>query len=317
MTTGEILARHLRRAIMPEHNRKAHTANPPAMIRILSLHTYPVKSCGGITHTQIGISNSGLTHDRQWVVIDKEEGFLTQRRYPRMALVQPALDETALFLNAPEMPTLRISLRKGEENPAVPLRIWNSDTLGCDEGDTAARWFGDYLGRPCRLYRVHRDARRLAAPQRVYDWIMRQPGMAEFPMEHPFGFADSFPFLITSQASLDDLNLRLAAKGEQAVIMNRFRPNIVVQGLEAYEEDYISSMRVGPLTFALVKQCARCPVPNVDPITADLGAEPMATLSRYRNFENGVIFGANAVVSGAERGAVLSVGDRVDVVLDL
>src|SRR5690606_41787263 len=115
------------------------------------------------------------------------------------------------------------------------------DALRCVESRTAARSSSDSLARPRRLSRAPRVAPRLPSPQRVYDWIMRQPGMAEFPMEHPFGFADSFPFLITSQASLDDLNLRLAAKGEQAVIMNRFRPNIVVQGLEAYEEDYISS----------------------------------------------------------------------------
>lgn len=288
------------------------------MISILSLHTYPVKSCGGVTHTQVGISAAGLAHDRQWVVVDAEEGFLTQRRHPRMALVQPALDEAALFLNAPEMPTLRISLRKaGAELPAVPIRIWNSDTLGHDEGDTAAQWFSDYLGRSCRLYRVHREAYRLASPQRIADWLRRRPAMDGFPTGHAFGFADGFPFLIVGQASLDDLNTKLAARGELPVAMNRFRPNIVLQGLEAYEEDYVSSLRIGAMTFALVKQCARCPMPNVDPITAATGPEPMATLSDYRRFEEGVMFGVNAVVAGVEHGSVLSVGDRVAIDLDI
>src|SRR5690554_7461170 len=130
-------------------------------ISILSLHTYPVKSCCGITHTQVSVTPGGLAHDRQWVVADEHGVFLSQRTYPSMALVQPALDETALFLNAPEMPTLRVSLRRTDASaPATPIQIWQSDTLGLDEGDTAAHWFSDYLGRACRLYRVHHEANR-------------------------------------------------------------------------------------------------------------------------------------------------------------
>ena len=288
-------------------------------ISILSLHTYPVKSCSGITHTQVGVSAAGLAHDRQWVVVDNEGRFLTQRAHPRMALVQPALDGTALFLNAPEMPTLRISLRKAESDaPAVPIRIWKSNTLGQDEGDTAARWFSDYLGLGCRLYHVHPGAHRLASPQRISGWLKRQSDIGHFPLEHPFGFADGFPFLVANQTSLDNLNQHLAARDHTPVTMNRFRPNIVVQGLEAYEEDYVSSLHVGAMTFALVKPCARCPMPNVDPLTADdSGAEPMATLAGYRHFEDGVLFGVNAVVGGAESDAVLSVGDRMEAVLDI
>lgn len=286
-------------------------------ISILSLHTYPVKSCGGITHPQIGISQAGLSYDRQWVVVDDQGIFLTQRTYPSMALVQPALDEAALFLNAPDMPTLRVSLRKSEPHPpATPIRIWQSDTLGLDEGETAAHWFSDYLGKACRLYRVHHEASRLASPERVAAWRARHPQIEDFPQKHPFGFADGFPFLVANQASLDDLNARLESGGHAPVSMTRFRPNIVIQGLEAYEEDYIGSLHVGELTFAVVKNCARCPVPNVDPATGQVGEEPMTTLSTYRRFESGVMFGVNAVVAGAGRGAVLSVGEQVVPVLD-
>lgn len=287
-------------------------------ISILSLHTYPVKSCGSITHTQISVSATGLAHDRQWVVVDEAGHFLTQRAHPRMALIQPALDATALFLNAPEMPTLRISLRAGESDaPAVPIRIWNSDTLGHDEGDMAGRWFSDYLGLRCRLYRVHPDARRLAGPQLVADWRQRRSDLEDFPQDHLVGFADSFPFLITNQASLEDLNRHLAARDQSPVAMSRFRPNIVIQGLEAYEEDYLSSLCVGSLLLALVKRCTRCPMPNVDPLTGEAGDEPMNTLRSYRNFEAGVLFGVNAVVAGAQPGAVLSVGDRLEAELDI
>lgn len=287
-------------------------------ISILSLHTYPVKSCAGITHTQIGVSESGLLFDRQWVVVADNGRFLTQRSHPRMALVQPVLDDTALFLDAPEMPTLRISLRKpGPQPDSVPIRIWSSDTLGCDEGNTAAHWFSDYLGLGCRLYRVHRDARRLASPERIAGWLARRPDIDDFPREHAFGFADAFPFLLASQASLDDLNQRLAAKGLPAVAMSRFRPNIVLNGLDPYEEDYISSLQVDAMTFALVKRCPRCPIPNIDPLTAGVGHEPMKTLAGYRGSEDGILFGVNAVVRGAGSGAVLSVGDRVKAVHDV
>ncbi|NYT24620.1 MOSC N-terminal beta barrel domain-containing protein [Alcaligenaceae bacterium] len=290
----------------------------PMTISILSLHTYPVKSCAGLTHTQISISAAGLNHDRQWVVVDDEGHFLTQRQYPRMALVQPTLDETALFLNAPEMPTLRISLAKAEsEPPAVPIRIWKSDTTGADEGDMAAQWFSDYLGLRCRLYRSHRNAQRLADPQRVAEWRKRQPEGGGFPLEHAFGFADGFPFLVTNQGSLDELNQRLAAQATPPVPMNRFRPNIVIQGLSPYEEDYVSSLHIGSMVFAVVKRCSRCPMPNVDAATAAVGTEPMATLTDYRHFEEGVLFGVNAVVGGAGRDAVLSVGERVEATLDL
>lgn len=287
-------------------------------ISILSLHTYPVKSCGSITHTQVGVSATGLAHDREWVVVDSSGNFMTQRTRPEMALIQPSLDATALFLNAPDMPTLRISLQHSESSvPPVPIRIWDSGTLGQDEGDMAARWLSDYLGQPCRLVRVHQYARRLADPERVALWQQRNPVQTEFPNEHLVGFADGFPLLITNQASLEDLNHHLAARDHPPIGMNRFRPNIVIQGLAAYEEDYVSHLQLGDLTFALVKRCTRCSMPNVDPATAEFGNEPMTTLRSYRNFEAGILFGVNAVMAGAREDTVLSVGDRLEAVLDL
>jgi Uncharacterized Fe-S protein len=287
-------------------------------ISILSLHTYPVKSCGGITHARIGISQAGLDFDRQWVVVDRTGHFLTQRAHPRMALIQTELDDTALFLNAPEMPTLRVSLHPTNGgSQATPIRIWRSDTLGRDEGNTAAQWFNDFLGMECRLYRVHEQAQRRADPGRIRAWRERRPEHSEFPLDHEFGFADGFPFLVANQASLDDLNRRLANRDEPPVTMNRFRPNIVIQGLEAYEEDYVSSIRIGNITLALVKHCTRCPMPNVDPSTGEPGPEPMLTLSMYRRFEDGILFGVNAVASNAGAGAELSVGDLVEVDLDI
>lgn len=287
-------------------------------ISILSLHTYPVKSCCGITHTQAGVTAGGLAYDRQWVVAGDDGAFITQRVHPRMTLVQPAIDETALFLNAPEMPTLRVSLRKGEPAAAgKSIHIGSSATLGLDEGDMAAHWFSDYLGCACRLYRVHPQAARLTAPQAVAAWCEGHPEAENFPLNHPLGFADAFPFTIVNQASLDDLNTRLVAAGLPQVSLARFRPNIVIQGLPPYEEDRLCSLHVGELTFAAISHCLRCTMINVDPATGEPGVEPMNTLRGYRARGESVAFGLNAVAGGVGRNTVLSVGDRVLPVLDL
>ncbi len=280
-------------------------------ITILSLHSYPVKSCAGITHAAIGLTESGLTFDRQWVVVDGQGVFMTQRQYARMALIQPALSGGKLTLNAPGMPALAISPAPGAA-PAVAVRIWRSHTLGLDEGDTAAQWLSQFLDTSCRLLRVHPQAARIASPEHVDAWRREHQGLApEFPARHQFGFADGFPFLVANQGSLDELNRQLAAKGQPPVPMNRFRPNIVLQGIDAYEEDYLAIMRAGLLAFAFVKRCARCPIPNIDQATAVSAQEPGRTLAAHRSFAQGVLFGVNAVVAGAGPDARLSVGDTV------
>jgi uncharacterized protein YcbX len=165
---------------------------------------------------------------------------------------------------------------------------------------------------------VHPAAERKANLQYVNAWRRRYQELAPgFPMRHPFGFADSFPFLVANQGSLDELNRQLQSKGEAAVPMNRFRPNIVLQGLDAYDEDYMASLRIGEMVFALVKRCARCPIPNIDQSTAVAAAEPGITLAAQRRFAEGVLFGVNAVVSGATAGTYLRAGDSVEVDLSV
>lgn len=287
-------------------------------ISILSLHTYPVKSCAGITHTKVAISQSGLFLDRQWVIVDGNGVFLTQRQHAKMALIQPALQKGDLTLSAPGVPDVLVSwLTNTAEPTQVPVRIWAADTLGFDEGDAVANWLTRFLGLPCRLLRVHPEAERYASLEHVQNWRAKHGDlMPDFPARHRFGFADAFPFLITNQRSLDELNRRLQAKGQAAVPMNRFRPNIVLQGLDAYEEDYLASIKVGRMTLAQVKRCARCPIPNIDQATALSASEPGLTLAGHRQFPEGVLFGVNAVVAGAGVGATLSVGDQVEAEFD-
>ncbi|HUH61259.1 MAG TPA: MOSC N-terminal beta barrel domain-containing protein [Candidimonas sp.] len=283
-------------------------------VSILSLHSYPVKSCAGIAHTQAGLGVSGLSFDRQWVVVDGNGRFMTQRTCAKLALIQPSLSDGGLTLNAPEMPPLHVGRPEiGVTSIKVPVRIFSSDTLGADEGDLAAHWLGAFLETPCRLLRLHPDAARTASPAHVDAWrAAHRDWVPGFPARHVFGFADGFPFLVTNQASLDELNEQLRAKGQPPVPMNRFRPNIVLQGLPAYEEDMLFGLRIGPLRFAFVKPCGRCPVPNIDQETAITALEPGLTLAENRRFASGVLFGVNAVVAGASQEAQLAVGDNVE-----
>lgn len=288
-------------------------------VSILSLHSYPVKSCAGIDHDQAGISQSGLRLDRQWVIVDGKGLFMTQRGHARMALIQPGFQADDLVLRAPGLPAIIVPWLTHTSEPAqVPVRIWQSDTLGFDEGDEVANWLSGFLGLPCRLLRVHPEAERVASLQHVEGWRQKHGDAgAGFPLRHRFGFADGFPFLVANQGSLDELNRRLGAKGQAPVPMNRFRPNIVLQGLEAYEEDYLSGMRVGNMEFAFVKRCARCPIPNIDQSTGLSADEPGITLAQHRLFPEGVLFGVNAVVAGAGAGATLRVGEEAEPEFDI
>ncbi|NYT58511.1 MOSC domain-containing protein [Alcaligenaceae bacterium] len=286
-------------------------------LSILSLHTYPVKSCAGIDHTRVAISQGGLFLDRQWVIVDDKGVFLTQRQHARMALIQPSLHNSDLTLSAPGMPDLEVPWLR-DTGAALPVRIWAADTLGLDEGDDAANWLSGFLGLGCRLLRVHPQAERLASLRHVNAWRSKHSEQEpDFPEQHRFGFADGFPILIANQESLDELNRRLQAKGQAPVPMNRFRPNIVLQGLDAYEEDYLASIKVGRMTLAQVKRCARCPIPNIDQATALSASEPGLTLAEHRQFPEGVLFGVNAVVAGTREGDTLSAGDPVQAEFDL
>ena len=281
-------------------------------IAVSALHTYPVKSCAGIAHGAVPFGRSGLAHDRCWVLIDESGIFMTQRTVPRMALIQPRIDAGRLSLEAPGMPSIAVSPPAGDiERPPVPVRIFKADTLGQDEGPTIAEWLSAFLETPCRLLKVHPQASRPASPQHVQAWIEKnQDWMPDFPAVHSFGFADGFPFLVANEASLKSLNEELLRKGASEVPMNRFRPNIVIRGLPAFEEDHLAGLEIGGVLFAFVKPCGRCPIPNIDQKTAVKGEEPGRTLAEIRSFPQGVLFGGYTVtnVSGLGR---LQVGDAV------
>ena len=288
-------------------------------VRLTQLFSYPVKSCAAIRHTAAGFSQNGLHLDRQWVIVNAQGQFLTQRTHPRMALVQPAIHGNDLHLSAPGQPEIVVPwLVETSDPPLVPVRIWRSDTFGFDEGDAVAAWLGDVLGEPCRLLRVHPQAERVASPDHVSGWRGRFPDLAgAIPERHLFGFADGFPFLVVNQASLDALNAELRQEGQAEADMLRFRPNLVIEGLEPWEEDYLAGVRIGKATFGFVKRCDRCAVPNVNPESAAVTEEPGRTLARLRMTDAGVLFGVNAVVGGMHPDATLHIHDEVEVIYDM
>lgn len=243
---------------------------------------------------------------------------MTQRQWPAMARIRPALTDTHLELQAPGQPILQIPLDGSQLRDTVRnVVVWKDTVLAREESPAAAAWLSQALGLSCVLVKVDVQAQRPAKVDWVDRWREAHPEFAEdFAGDHVFGFADGFPLLIANQASLDDLNARLIAKGQSPVPMDRFRPNIVIEGeWEAFDEDLTALVSIGDVRLALVKPCTRCPMPNIDQLTGERYDEPGHTLATYRQLEIGVVFGQNAIVSVPESGR-LSVGDEVEIELD-
>ncbi len=282
------------------------------MATLTELNLYPIKSCGGLSLDASTITASGLTsgilHDRQWMVVDAQGNYLTQRSHPKLACVKPRPAGDIMELLAPGMEALALPLALPDPDTArtVDVQIWSDQVRAYDCGDTAASWFSKTLGAPCRLVRFHPHARRIADPA----WTDG--------IEAPAMFSDGFPILIISEASLADLNDKLMRQGRDALPMNRFRPNIVIGGIDAFEEDYAASITIGEVVLKPVKPCPRCPVPSVDQANGQFGPDPLDILRTYRvnaKVNGGITFGMNAVVqSGA--GTQVRVGQAVDLLLD-
>jgi uncharacterized protein len=264
-----------------------------AQMRVASLHYYPVKSCGGTSVQHVTIDARGFVEDRAWMVTTGAGFFLTQREMPRMALIRPRVDNGTLVLAAAGMPPLQVTRRT--DGTRRDVAVWDDICATLDQGDEPARWLSTFLGSPCRLVRMAEAFVRQTDP--AYS-----TGFAG-----QVGFADGYPMLLLTQASLDDLNRRLA----EPLPMNRFRPNIVVSGSAPYAEDEWGLIRIRDVSFAVVKPCARCPITTTDQDTAETAREPLRTLATYRHVRGkGVMFGQNLIHSG---GGSISAGDPVEV----
>lgn len=286
-------------------------------VRISALYSYPIKSCAALVLTRSAISPSGLAWDREWVMVDADGEKMTQRTIPRMALIQPTIEAEHMRLQAPGMPDILVSLQRVEQPPIVDVQIWADWTRGQDEGDAVAEWLSSFLGMPCRLLRVHPTAHRAVSATWSRKWADRSGESAEFLQKGMFGFADGFPFLICNESSLDELNAEIRSQQGSDIRINRFRPNIVVQGLDAYEEDYVQSLQGGGHYFARLKNCTRCPLPNVNPETAEVGDQPSKALASSRRSEAGILFGINMALYHASESPFIEVGQTLEVEYDV
>ncbi|HET6828146.1 MAG TPA: MOSC N-terminal beta barrel domain-containing protein [Ramlibacter sp.] len=270
--------------------------------RIARLFVYPVKSCAGVEVAEAVLTRSGLDLDRAWMVVDEQGEFVTQRELPRMALVKPQLKHHEVVLRAPGMLALHLAIDAVEE--PVRVRVWDDEVPAYDMGNVAAQWFSDFLGQRLRLVRFDPDHKRLSS----MEWTQG--------VEATNQFSDGYPILVLSEASLEELNGKLRAAGHAAVGIERFRPNIVLAGMEAHDEDRLELLHIAAdeeVQLKPVKPCPRCPIPNVDPATAQSSPEVGDTLQAYRKDERvggAITFGMNAIVLQGEE-QTLRVGQAV------
>jgi uncharacterized protein YcbX len=279
------------------------------MATLSQLILYPIKSCAAMPVAEAIATVSGLVaqgvHDREWMLVTSDGQFLTQREFPRMATIVPRVDGDALAVTAPGMPPLRLPLAVQGARRTLRVRIWDDEVDAIDCGDETASWFGDVLATRCRLVRFKPDASRPTSEK----WTGGAPSSARF--------ADAYPLLLIGQSALDEINARMFAAGRAALPMDRFRPNLVIEGTHPFEEDYTESLRAGEVVIKPVKPCARCPIPAIDQATGIPGPDPLDILQSWRGkaiLDGAVCVGMNCIVLEGS-GSILRVGQAFEVSL--
>ncbi len=260
-------------------------------MELTQITLYPAKSMGAISLERSLVTSFGLHNDRRWMLVDDAGMFLTQRKFSIMRTIHCRLVDQGVVFTAPD----REPLVANFEHLAEPMlvQVWRDSVEGLKAPQIASDWFSSLLGVRCHLVYMPENA-------------FRQVDRTFFDADQRVGFADGFPFLLISEASLRDLNSRLATP----VGMNRFRPNLVVSGAEAYAEDQWKRIRIGTIEFRVVKPCSRCVMTTIDEISGEKSREPLETLASYRKNVFGVCFGQNLVHLNAGE---LKLGDRVEV----
>ncbi len=282
-------------------------------LTLSELYIYPIKSAAGIALSEAQMTSRGLQYDRRWMVVDAQDKFISQRRFPRMALIGVSIADQHLQITAPGMSDLFVRLEDGlgadsavQKEPAdcLTVEVWGDRTQAISLGAEYQQWFTEFIGIDCQLVYMPDSANRPTAHGKLGS-------------DKPVSFADAYPYLLVSEASLAGLNEKLTAQGTPAVTMQRFRPNLVVKGCDQpHAEDDWQQIRVGEAVLDLPKLCDRCSIPNVDPMTGDRGKEPTKTLSTYRYWDKGIWFGQNCVQNPRFDGSsFLRVGDAVEVIL--
>lgn len=272
------------------------------MITLGAIHIHPIKSLGGFGVSEARITPRGFEHDRRWMLVDDGGVFITQRERPRMALMHcTPLHDGFRVTDLPDGACIDLPWEI-DQGVSRRARIWKDEVKVLHAPLEVSSWFADRLGIACSLVHLPESTQRPIDPEYA---------------EGITALNDAFPYLIISQASLDDLNARIAsartvngasARPAPPLPMDRFRPGIVIAGGDPYQEDGWSGISIGAARFKLVKPCARCPIPTIDQYTGERGMEPLRTLAAYRGRDNKVLFGMNAV---ALHGDMVRVGDLV------
>jgi uncharacterized protein YcbX len=252
---------------------------------------YPIKSLGGISLNQSEVEAKGLKHDRRWMLTDKGGQFLSQRKFPQMALLQVNLLSDGLTVNHKRgtLEPLKI-LFSSTTGKKLSVTIWDDDCTALEVGVEADNWFTQALGMPTQLVHMPETTKRLVDPNYATN-------------NEIVSFADGYPMLLIGQSSLDDLNERL----DTPVPMNRFRPNLVFSGGLPFCEDDFGEFKIGNVAFKAVKPCARCILTTINQEDGQKGAEPLKTLATYRSRNNKILFGQNLLPLGA---GMIKTGDK-------
>ncbi len=254
------------------------------------IYLYPIKSLGGISVTEALVEERGFRYDRRWMLVDKKGDFVTQRQYPQLALLQVVLSETQLEVFSKGDSSQRIAFDLDlVSDQELQVSIWGDEVLARVVSAEVSRWLSDFLQMELDLVVMPESTERKMDPRYAVQG-------------ESVSFADGMPYVMIGQASLDDLNQRL----NEPVRMDRFRPNMVFSGGEAYAEDQFKQLQIGEVGFQVVKPCGRCVLITVNQQTAEQSKEPLATLASYRTVNNKVYFGQNAVALAP---GIVRVGD--------
>lgn len=265
-------------------------------MKLEQIWTYPVKSLGGFQTSSQNVQIRGLENDRRWMLTDENGIFLTQRTLPELCLFAANCFENRLVITHKKDPNFRIETSISTLGKKVLAKVWDDSTTAIEPDPRCSEMLSQKVGRKLKLVYMSPHARRKTDP--------KYADAGQF-----VSFADAFPFLLIGSASLIDLNARL----EHAIPMDRFRPNLVISGMDAFAEDRWADFSIGSVQFRAVKPCARCILPTTDQATGLRTAEPLKTLASYRTVDNKVLFGVNVILRDKNQvGKVIRVGDSVE-----
>ena len=259
-----------------------------------------MKSTRGLDIRFAEVQARGLRGDRRWMIVDEHGNFITQRDKAKLAQVKVKITGEGLKLTIPNQAPILIDQPDGAERKQT--KVWKSKVNAAAVSSDANTALSGFLDKSVSLVFMDEEAERLSNEKYTSE-------------PTPVSFADGYPLLITNTASLKALNKHIVAAGEEAVPMKRFRPNIVIEGDEAWTEDNWKQIKIGDVVLDLVKPCTRCVVTTIDQVSGvKQGKEPLRTLRARRLSKdpeiNGVLFGWNAVPRTLGR---IGVGDEVSI----